>query len=357
MKQFLKRKYVALSISLLLPAIIYTLYPYVDHNDNYGLNWYTFIGVMAGGFIIEFYIFAKCLFRENRKKKGLPLNKAFHLSDKQAIFLLPLPALIYWGKELYISRDTFLYFLSENIILSFALILLSNIAIRPITKKVTERITYRDFNIVGFAFLFLSVGLLFMMQKPLTQEDIINLTQNLPTNKTSLNLSRKLKFSEDFKTLIEGLENKNIQEIDISHNNLQDQDIQELAKLLENGKIKSLNISNNAFSIEGVKLLAKSLKKSSLLYLRLNNNSLNDAAFILILESLRNTNIKVINVSGNHLTNAFVETFLSIFPSITNLKKIDLSHNYLDFEGIYKLQKIRRENLSIVLNDNNSTID
>ena len=154
---------------------------------------------------------------------------------------------------------------------------------------------------------------------------------------------------------------KNINMLNLSNNELNEENIKELFLYLkQNETIKTLILDNNNISSTCGYYMADSFKKNKTIEkLYLTNNKLNGNGFDAFLNILQNDNItmKELNISNNELVAQNFKALSKYFNSNPTLKKLDISGNKLGpqdanvigvtFKKLTNLEEIKLNNCGI----------
>lgn len=126
-----------------------------------------------------------------------------------------------------------------------------------------------------------------------------------------------------FKKIMNNLmNNTNLLQLDISHNNLTDDCIKELSEYLKvNKKLKVLNLEKNNIGDEGLKILSEIL--------------------------LQNNEIKELDISWNNYTDEGIKHFKKFILKSNSIEKIFLSKEGLSEEGIKEIKEAFKENMNV----------
>ena len=153
--------------------------------------------------------------------------------------------------------------------------------------------------------------------------------------------------------------NTELQEIDVSYNNLQETGISRILGAINISKLTKLNISTNNANLKFiVELLVYSTK---LIDLDFSNNTLNDSLdATLIFSELKNIfiNLMKLNMSGicNKFSDEVVNALAHVLPLNMKLIELDLSNNNLYSEGVIKIFSEMNTSTLIKLSISNNNI-
>ena len=124
--------------------------------------------------------------------------------------------------------------------------------------------------------------------------------------------------------------NTNLQELNLSNMDLQMtgvvEDFKELGKYI--CTLTKFNISKNFINLSGADALAKFLSENNELQeLDLSQNDLQESGIIRILDAIKHSNVTKLNISANDVN---LEATVEVFLCFTKLEKLDLSCNRLN---------------------------
>ena len=125
---------------------------------------------------------------------------------------------------------------------------------------------------------------------------------------------------------------KNLENLDLSDNNLNDVDIKNLSEFLQNSKLKILIMNNNKITSNGGYYLADALiKNETLEVLHLNHNKINDKGFSSIIYYLNNSKKLIdLDISYNDLLKDDLIKLSEFLEKNPILKVLNLSGNQID---------------------------
>ena len=182
-----------------------------------------------------------------------------------------------------------------------------------------------------------------------------NISKLIKLNISHNNITTDHEASNDVSTFL-SLNNK-LQLVDLSYNNL------EFAGIFKNmeaaNNISVLNIYNCFISSEAAKELAILLLYSSKLKeINLSHNDLSTTDAIKVFKGMKNiSDLVAINISHNMITNEAAESIANVLLYNTKLKELDVSHNYFSASGIIKIfQEMKKVSSLITLNISHNMI-
>ena len=125
---------------------------------------------------------------------------------------------------------------------------------------------------------------------------------------------------------------KNLENLDLSDNNLNDVDVKNLSEFLQNSKLKILIMNNNKITSNGGYYLADALiKNETLEVLHLNHNKINDKGFSSIIYFLNNSKKLIdLDISYNDLLKDDLIKLSEFLEKNPILKILNLSGNKID---------------------------
>ncbi|XP_030632709.1 NACHT, LRR and PYD domains-containing protein 12-like [Chanos chanos] len=140
------------------------------------------------------------------------------------------------------------------------------------------------------------------------------------------------------------LSSSNLQELDLSHNEVKDSGVKLLSDRLKNPhcKLEKLRLSNSKLTEESCPALASTLSSnpSCLRELNLSDNNLQDSGVILLCGGLQNPHCKleILRLSGCNLTKESCDILASVLrtqrSNSSGLKELDLSYNIVRDSGV-----------------------
>ncbi|CAF2751545.1 unnamed protein product [Rotaria sp. Silwood2] len=141
-------------------------------------------------------------------------------------------------------------------------------------------------------------------------------------------------------------DNKCLEELNISHNNISDSGIRYLSSTINSSVLKQLDLAENDISDEGAKYLAEMLETNThLLGLLLSENQIGDDGVNMFANSLThgNTSLEFLNLSANtDISDESIDSLVNMMEHNRSLKKIDLRHNNLSKDGEARLRAVAK---------------
>jgi TPR repeat protein len=154
------------------------------------------------------------------------------------------------------------------------------------------------------------------------------------------NLSEPMSYLE-IGALAKALQITNVEEVDLSENNLEGRYIVEFARNLKSSKVTSIYLSNNNMGAAEAGEFAECLQGTDVQVIDLSFNNIRNTGAVNFIQSLQATNVHTINLRGNHIKNIEEEDIVKLNKSLkTNQVHIlDLSRNNIDDRGAIEFDK------------------
>lgn len=170
-------------------------------------------------------------------------------------------------------------------------------------------------------------------------------------------------------TFAESVAFKNVEDLDLSYNQLNDEFLTTVAPRLPEGNLNSLVLDGNQFSAAGVKVLVDALLSGdgvALPELCLSNNKLGDDGVNALLPLFSKISFKSIRLAGNGITDSGVSALVNALSN-SQVEEIDLSQNNISSTGAVALRDFMNAssrlhsvslsgNKKLLLDDKSSTL-
>ena len=172
-------------------------------------------------------------------------------------------------------------------------------------------------------------------------------------NVDELNLSRNNLGRSGITWVAKLLQNTDVSYLILAHNGLNDRDMEVfLAALPESDMIKGLDLSYNILGPSLGDLMTKFLPVSSVRSLNLSHNEIGPEGMRKMIEGLQeNDSLKELDLSWNYLYDKGMAPIAEIILTVPLLRKITLNGNFISEIGAHHLAQSLRENFSLeVLN-------
>ena len=135
--------------------------------------------------------------------------------------------------------------------------------------------------------------------------------------------------------------NSKLKELDLSYNNLQAVGANKIVRLSNITYLLKFNISHNAITDYTAKSVGNFLiQNSKLEELDLSHNNLQAAGISKIIELPNITNLKKFNISHNEITDQIAEDIANFLSQNCKLVELDVSYNNLQTEGAIKIARL-----------------
>jgi Ran GTPase-activating protein (RanGAP) involved in mRNA processing and transport len=147
--------------------------------------------------------------------------------------------------------------------------------------------------------------------------------------------------------------NKTLELLSLSYNNLSDEGIQSLTNILSlnNSNLKILSLHSTGITDESVKHISKMLKtNTNLTWLHLGANKISDQGVHLLADVLirYNKTLKILALSENELiTDSSVDSLVKIFKQNDSLETLWINECNLSVDGKKKLKQIFQSNIRL----------
>ena len=141
--------------------------------------------------------------------------------------------------------------------------------------------------------------------------------------------------------------NTNLQQLDLSHNNICDDGAVAISECLKyNNTLQELNLSYNEISNNGITYIGKALQMNTTLQtLNISQNKISDDGAVAISECLKyNSTLQELNMSHNEISN---NEFVKALHINTTLQLLDISHNKLSDDGAIAISECLKHNSTL----------
>ena len=134
--------------------------------------------------------------------------------------------------------------------------------------------------------------------------------------------------------------NVELQELNISKNNLRSTGVIKIAKALQNISLTKLNISDTHITDEAVDDIAAAIYNNvELQELNISKNNLRSTGVIKIAKALQNISLTKLNISDTHITDEAVDDIAAAIYNNVELQELNISKNNLRSTGVIKIAK------------------
>eukprot|EP01091_Cochliopodium_minus_P015440 TRINITY_DN54_c0_g1_i2.p1 TRINITY_DN54_c0_g1~~TRINITY_DN54_c0_g1_i2.p1 ORF type:complete len:1029 (-),score=426.23 TRINITY_DN54_c0_g1_i2:67-3153(-) len=319
---------------------------------------------------------------EEKKDRAGGINIDFNsniISEKKAEFkgqtIFPLKITLQSGTNLFIAAST------KKAKKEWACVLRGKVIFSDYMNKIEESKTRPDIRLNNLLFATVDLGSIRMDNAPLSKYTVEGVSKALasfedlnvvtfsnseftddlasviaPSLKTAfirtLNLSENHLTSTGAKLICESfLENRSVESIDFSGNEIGDESSGSFASLISHKKVSSINFEDNKITSEGAKKILEALvEHPTWSVVQLNGNQLGDEGCKYVEHLItKNSGISELQLARNRISDDGVKHLCNALRNNTSITHIDLSGNLLSHTAISYINDLLKDNKTIKL--------